>query len=285
MIGLLFIAVGAVGVWLAAAPRSRLLAAALRTPASARRAAPVGARMHVPAARSVVGGVAAGGIGWMGAWTLFGGAAAPALVALLCASVPPCAAARRRRQRVADAWQAWPRLLAEIRVLVAHRAQSIPAALFAVGAHAPDGMRQAFAEAERTWSLSTDFEASLRVLKEALADPTADAVCETLLAAQQIGGVRIDARLRALAEAAQAEAAARSDARAKQAGARFARSFVATVPAFMALIGLSIGRGRQAYESGDGQLLVAFSVLAVAGCWLWAGRIMVIPLRKRVFLR
>ena len=181
--------------------------------------------------------------------------------------------------------QAWPRLLAEVRIGVAHRNQSIPAALFAAGAHAPAEMRPAFEEAARAWALSTDFEASLRVLKTSLADPTADAICETLLAAHQIGGVRLDVRLRGLAEAAHAEAAARSDARAKQAGARFARSFVALVPGFMAVIGLSIGRGREAYEAPDGQWLVAFSVLAVVGCWLWAGRIMAIPLRKRVFLQ
>lgn len=280
-----FIAAGAVGVWLLSTPGGRRLVGIRWSPAAVRRAASAAPRAPVPLLRGALWGVAAALGGWFGAWMLFGGVVAPALVALLSAAIPPCAATQRYRCRGADSWQAWPRLLAEIRILVIHRGQSIPAALFAAGAHAPDGMRQAFSEATRTWSLSTDFEASLRVLKTSLADPTADAVCETLLAAHRIGGVRIDARLRALAEATQAEAAARSDARAKQAGARFARSFVALVPAFMALIGLSIGRGRQAYESGDGQLLVAFSVLAVAGCWVWAGRIMAIPVRKRVFLQ
>ena len=283
MTGLAFVVAGAVGVWLLAAPAGRLAVRA-RRPAAARRTAAAAHRESAPLLRGALAGIAVAVAGWIGAWTLFGGAVAPAVVAVVGAAVPPCAAARRRRRRAADSWQAWPRLLAEIRVLVAHRGQSIPAALFAAGIHAPADIRQAFSEAERTWSLSTDFEASLRVLKASLADPTADAVCETLLAAHQIGGVRIDARLRALAEAAQAEAAARSDARAKQAGARFARSFVASVPAFMALIGLSIGRGREAYESANGQLLAAFSVLAVAACWLWAGRIMAIPVRKRVFL-
>lgn len=285
MTGFGFIAAGTVGVWLLsttggdAAIGTRWLPTSLRRPASAAPRAPM------PMLRSALAGAAVAIAGWISAWTLFGGVVAPTLVALIGGTVPPCAAVQRHRHHATDSWRAWPRLLAEIRVLVAHRGQSIPAALFAAGIHAPAGMHQAFSEAARTWSLSTDFEASLRVLKSALADPTADAVCETLLAAHQIGGVRIDARLRALAEAAQAEAAARSDARAKQAGARFARSFVALVPAFMAVIGLSIGRGRQAYESADGQLLVAFSVLAVAGCWLWAGRIMAVPMRKRVFLQ
>ncbi len=285
MTTLAFIAAGAAGVWLLSAPGGGPTPSAAWRRASVRQAASTAHPPSAPLLHGALAGTAAGFVGWIGAWTLFGGVVAPTLAAALSAAIPPCAATQRRRRRAADAWQAWPRLLAEIRVLVAHRGQSIPVALFAAGVHAPAGMGPAFSEAARTWSLSTDFEASLRVLKTALADPTADAVCETLLAADQIGGVQIDARLRALADAAQAEAAARSDARAKQAGARFARSFVASVPAFMAMIGLSIGRGRQAYESGDGQLLVAFSLLAVAGCWLWAGRIMAIPVRKRVFLQ
>ena len=282
MISYAFIAAGALGVWLLVGPDGGMAASIRRMLGAARRppsTAPA-ERMH-----SALAGAAAGAAGWVGAWALFGGALVPPLVALLGAVIPPCAAARRRRERMAGAWQAWPRLLAEIRVLVAHRGQSIPSALFAVGAHAPPQMRRAFSEASRTWSLGTDFGAALGVLKSALADPTADAVCETLLAAHQIGGVRVELRLRALAEAAQAEAAARSDALAKQAGARFARSFVALVPAFMAMIGLSIGRGREAYQASGGQLLAAFSVAAVAGCWLWAGRIMAVPLRKRVFVQ
>ncbi|WP_419839202.1 hypothetical protein [Candidatus Poriferisodalis sp.] len=285
MTGVLFIGAGALGIWLLATPDGDV-SAALRRLVPSKPPAPLTAPRPTSrlVASTLAGAVAAVG-GWAGAWTLFGGIAAPALVAVFSAAIPPCAASQRRRQRTANSWQAWPRLLAEIRVGVAHRGQSIPAALFAADAHAPPEMRLAFSEAARTWSLSTDFEASLRVLKTSLADPTADAVCETLLAAHQIGGVRVDIRLRALAEAAQAEAAARSDARAKQAGARFARSFVALVPAFMGVIGLSIGSGRQAYASPDGQLLVVLSVLAVAGCWLWAGRIMAVPLRKRVFVQ
>ena len=291
MTGFGFIAAGAVGVWLLSTPGGGAAIDVRWLPASLRRTAPAlpqAALTQPRAPARVLGSVLAGAaaaVGWLGAWTLFGGVIAPALVAVLAAAGPPRAAIQRRRQHAMNSWQAWPRLLAEVRILVAHQGQSIPAALFAAGAHAPEAMRHAFSDAARAWSLSTDFEAALSALKSSLADPTADAVCETLLAAHQIGGVRIDARLRALAEAAQAEAAARSDARAKQAGARFARSFVASVPAFMAVIGLSIGRGRQAYESPDGQLLVAFSVLAVAACWLWAGRIMAIPMRKRVFVQ
>ena len=276
---------GALGTWLLTTAHAGTPLVPLRWTASLGTAR--GARRASPRqlALGTLGAIAAALAGWTAAWMLFGGFAAPALVAGCSAAMPGRATAARRRRRVANSRQAWPRLLAEIRIGVTHRNQSIPVALFAAGTHAPADMRSAFDEASRTWALGTDFESSLRVLKTSLADPTADAICETLLAAHQIGGVRLDARLRGLAEAAHAEAAARSDARAKQAGARFARSFVALVPAFMAVIGLSIGRGREAYQAPDGQWLVAFSVLAVVGCWLWAGRIMAIPLRKRVFLQ
>ncbi len=300
MIGLACAICGGVGAWLlttahAAAQLVSRRQSATRQPATRQASTrhPAALLASLRACRGspqrlllgTLSAAAAGVTGWTTAQTLFGGFAAPALVAVVGAAMPRRAAAARRQWQAARSRQAWPGLLAEIRIGVAHRNQSIPAALFAAGAQAPAEWREAFEQAARAWALSTDFEASLRLLKNSLADSTADAICETLLAAHEIGGVRLEARLRGLAEAAHAEAAARSDARSKQAGARFARSFVALVPGFMAVIGLSIGRGQQAYQTSEGQLLVVFSVLAVIGCWLWAGRIMAIPQRTRVFVQ
>lgn len=283
MSGMVFPALGALGVWLLASGQGRW---ASRQPMSSARASAsrlISSNTPAHLFRRMPGAVAAGALGWIATWSVVGGIIAPTTAAAFGAAMPARVASGRRRRNTAAARHAWPRLLAEIRVLVANRGQSIPTALFAAGAQAPPEMRGAFSEAARMWALSTDFEASLHVLKGALSDPTADAVCETLRAAHQIGGVQLDARLRALSEAAQAETAAREDARAKQAGARFARGFVALVPAFMALIGLGIGRGREAYATPNGQLLVALCVLAVAACWLWAGGMMSIPQRRRVF--
>ena len=55
------------------------------------------------------------------------------------------------------------------------------------------------------------------------------------------------------------------------------------VPLGMTLAGLSIGTGRQAYQSAGGQVAVAAGLLMVAGCWLWAGRLMRLPEEERVF--
>ncbi len=75
----------------------------------------------------------------------------------------------------------------------------------------------------------------------------------------------------------------RKDALAKQAGVRFARRFVLIVPLGMALVGLSVGNGRAAYETPAGQVVVVVALAMIVVCWLWAGRIMRLPDEQRVF--
>lgn len=216
-------------------------------------------------------------------WTIFGGWMAPLVAAALAATTPVASARARRDRRRDQAREAWPRLIEEIRLQTATMGRSIPQALFAVGERAPDGLRPAFAAAQREWLLSTDFARTVAVLKAHLADATADAVCETLLVAHEIGGSDLEQRLSALAEDRLADLQGRQDAVAKQAGARFARRFVLLVPVGMALAGLAIGDGRAAYQTPLGQLLVAAGLVLLAVCWAWASRIMRLPPEERVF--
>jgi tight adherence protein B len=152
-----------------------------------------------------------------------------------------------------------------------------------VGRRGPAELRPAFAAAEREWLISTDFGRTTNVLKLRLADPTADAACETLLVAHEVGGSDVDRRLAALAEDRVQDLQGRKDAQAKQAGVRFARRFVLIVPVGMALAGLSIGTGRAAFQTALGQALVALGLAVVVACWLWAGRLMRLPEEERVF--
>lgn len=216
-------------------------------------------------------------------FVIFGGLL-PALVLAGFAGSFPIAAYRHRRQvRMAKAQEAWPRMIEEVRLLTGSLGRSIPQALFEVGDRGPEDLRPAFAAAHREWLISTDFAATLKVLKEQLGDPTADATCETLLVAHEVGGSDLGPRLSALAEDRLQDTQGRKDARSKQAGVRFARRFVLIVPLGMAVAGMSVGEGRSAYQTGVGQIAVALSVLMVVGCWLWSGRIMRIPEEERVF--
>lgn len=217
------------------------------------------------------------------AFAVFGGLAAALAVGAFAASFPLVSARARRMARRSAAQDAWPRMLEEIRVQTNALGRSIPQALFEVGRRGPDEMRSAFEAAYREWLISTDFERTLRVLKARLADPTADATCETLLIAHELGGSDLDRRLEALIEDRILDTQGRKDARAKQAGVRFARRFVLLVPLGMAVAGMSVGTGRSAYQSAEGQLLVVIGIAMVIACWAWAGRLMKLPEEERVF--
>jgi tight adherence protein B len=214
---------------------------------------------------------------------LFGGPLAGGALGVFCASFPVAAYRRRRHQRLHAAAEAWPRMLEELRVLTSSLGRSVPQALFEVGRRGPAELRPAFEEAHREWVLTTDFARTVTVLKARLADPTADAALETLLVAHDLGGSGLDRRLEALIEDRTADVQGRKDARAKQAGVRFARRFVLIVPLGMAVVGVQIGDGRAAYRTPAGQLAVLVAIGLVAACWAWAGRIMRLPDDERVF--
>jgi tight adherence protein B len=221
------------------------------------------------------------GIGF--GWAIWGGVVAPAAVGLAAAAFPLAAARSRRAARREQARENWPRMIEEIRMQAVSLGRPIPEALLSVGLRGPEEMVPAFRAAQREWLISTDFDRTLTVLKDQLADPTADAVCETLLIAHEIGGTDIERRLRALIEDRIQDLQGRKDARAKQAGARFARWFVIIVPVGMALVGLAIGDGRASYEGAAAQLMILAAFGFIAVCWVWAGVLMRLPEEQRVF--
>jgi tight adherence protein B len=222
-------------------------------------------------------------VGFALAFALFGGALPAVVIGVFAATFPIASSRARRASRLATAQEAWPRMIEEIRIQTSALGRSIPQALFEVGRRGPVELRDAFEAAHREWLISTDFERTLGVLKSRLADPTADATCETLLIAHELGGSDLDRRLAALIDDRVLDAQGRKDARAKQSGVRFARRFVLLVPLGMALAGMSVGNGREAYRTASGQLLVLLGIGMVVACWLWAAQLMKLPEEQRVF--
>lgn len=221
--------------------------------------------------------------GATGGYVLFG-ALLPALAVGAAGALAPIASYRLRREvRRQRSQEAWPRMIEEIRIRTGSLGRSVPQALFEVGARGPVELRGAFETAYREWLLTTDFARTVQVLKEQLADPTADVTCETLLVAHQLGGGDLSRRLTALAEDRIQDVQGRKDARARQAGARLARRFVVIVPIGMALVGLQVGEGRAAYATTTGQIVVMVALALIAVCWVWAGYIMRLPEPERVF--
>ena len=224
-----------------------------------------------------------GVLGFAGGYALFGALVPASGIGLGAAYVPFHVYRSRRANRLAQANEAWPAIIEEIRLHSGNLGRSIPQSLHEAGRRAPADLQPAFAAAHREWLLSTDFPRTLDVLKTRLADPTADATCETLLVAHEVGGTDLSRRLEALAEDRTADANARRDAQAKQAGVRLARRFVLVVPAGMAMAGSLIGNGRAAYGTSLGQIVVLAALAMIASCWAWAGRYLRLPRPERVF--
>src|SRR3546814_3582254 len=131
-------------------------------------------------------------VGALAGYAVFGGIVPALAIGGFAGSFPVASYRMRRAARRSAAMDAWPRMLEELRILTSSVGRSVPQALFEVGRRAPDVMRGAFDEAHREWLLSTDFARTIGVLKAALADPTADAACETLLVANEVGGTDLD---------------------------------------------------------------------------------------------
>lgn len=222
-------------------------------------------------------------LGSMSALALFGSLLPMLAGGIFGASFPIAAYRQRRRSRLAVAQDSWPRMIEELRLLTSSVGRSLPQALFEVGAAGPEVMRPAFAAAQREWMLTTNFERTLRVLRDQLADPTCDATCETLLIAHELGGTGIDRRLADLAQDRRDDVAYRKDVRARQSGVRFARRFVLLVPLGMAAAGLAVGNGRTAYTTSIGQIAVLSALAIMTGCWRWAGHMLRLPTEERVF--
>jgi tight adherence protein B len=209
-------------------------------------------------------------VGALAGFLIFG-APLPALVLGAFSATLPLAAYRRCRAVVhGKAQEAWPRMIEEVRILTGAVGRSVPQALFEADRSAPTKLRPAFDAAQREWLLSTHFGRTVDVLKARLAETTADAAGETLLIAHELGGSDLDQRLAELGEDRRIDLRDHKDSRARQAGARFARWFVIIAPLGMAAAGLSIGSGRDAYQTPVCQALVVLALAMIVGCW-WVG--------------
>ena len=216
-------------------------------------------------------------------WTATASPAFATAVSVATGCLPLAAWRHRQRTLRATAHDEWPRLVEELRVLTGSAGRSIPQALFEVGTRAPALLQPGFEAARREWQVTTDLERTLAVLKDHLADASVDATCETLLVAHEVGGSDLDNRLRELAADRRLDVQERKEARARQAGVRFARRFVLLVPLGMAVAGMGVGSGRAAYATPLGQTLAVWGVGLVAACWAWAGRLLRLPEAERVF--
>jgi tight adherence protein B len=130
--------------------------------------------------------------------------------------------ARRRQREFAELWpEAVDNLASAVRAGL-----SLPEALTQLGYRGPEPLRDPFVKFGRDYQASGRFGDSLDLLKQRLADPVGDRVCEALRIARDVGGGDLGRMLRALSGFLRDDARTRSELESRQAwtvnGARLA---------------------------------------------------------------
>lgn len=187
----------------------------------------------------------------------------PVLAALAfgAGGIAPVVVLRSRRLRLRRARrQVWPDvcdlLIASIRVGL-----SLPDAVASLAESSPTMMRPAFIDFARDLRATGRFESSLDRLKNALADPIADRIVETVRMARQVGGTELGSVLRALSTSVRADAALRGEVEARQSWIRGAAVLGAIAP--WVILGLLVMRpeGAEAYSTPEGMSVICVGAL------------------------
>jgi tight adherence protein B len=107
---------------------------------------------------------------------------------------------------------------------------SLPEALSQLALRGPEPLRPAFGAFAREHAATGDFSAALDHLKERLADPVADRLCEALRITRDVGGSDLGRLLRSLSQFLREDARTRSELEARQSWTVYAARLSVAAP-------------------------------------------------------
>jgi len=186
--------------------------------------------------------------------------------------------ARNRRRERAEAWpDAVDNLASGVRAGL-----SLAEGLAGLATRGPEVLQPAFASFARDYQATGRFADSLDRLKEQLADPVGDRVCEALRIAREVGGGDLGKLLRNLSQHLREDARTRAELESRQAwvvnGAR-----LAVAAPWLVLLMLSFQREVIVrYASPTGALILAIGGLACLVAYRLMVRIGRLPDERRV---
>jgi len=204
-----------------------------------------------------------------------------AVFGLAAAYLPVAVVAGRARRRHRELAEVWPEVVDNLSSAV-RAGMSLPDALAALGQRGPVALRPAFVAFGIDYQVSGRFGDCLDRLKERLADPVGDRVCEGLRVAREVGGGDLGRLLRNLSGYLRDDARTRSELESRQAwtvnGAR-----LAVAAPWLVLLLLSFQtQVVQRYASATGVVILGVG----AGLCLVAYRLMMrigrLPAERRI---
>jgi len=194
----------------------------------------------------------------------------------------PTALVRRlRHRRVVDLRELWPEVVDNLASGV-RAGLSLPEAVAGVGRRGPASLRPAFEQFGADYRVSGRFIESLDRLKENLADPVADRICETLRVAREVGGSDLGTVLRALSAFLREDARTRGELEARQSWTVSSARLAVAAPWLILVLLASQSATLTAYDSPLGIVLLGGGAVVCAAAYQIMIRIGRLPEERRV---
>jgi tight adherence protein B len=195
--------------------------------------------------------------------------------------VPIAVVRRMRRRRQGALREVWPEAIDNLASAI-RAGMSLPEGLAALAVRGPVELRTPFARFGQAYRASGRFTDSLDRLKEDLADPVGDRVCETVRVAREVGGSDLGTVLRTLAELLRADARTRAELATRQAWVVYAARLAVAAPwAVLLLLGTQ-SQTLQAYDSAGGSVLLGIGAVVCVVAYRLMLHIGRLPEERRV---
>lgn len=178
-----------------------------------------------------------------------------ACFAVFALFVPVVIVRRMRNRRQGALREVWPEAIDNLASAV-RAGLSLPEGLSALAVRGPVELRAPFGRFAAAYRTTGRFGACLDALKDDLADPVGDRVCETMRVAREVGGSDLGTVLRTLSELLRADARTRSELETRQGWVINAARLAVAAPWVVLLLLGTQSETLKAYDSPGGTLLL-----------------------------
>lgn len=200
---------------------------------------------------------------------------------LIASVLPYAVVVRLRNRRSTELRDVWPEVVDNLSSGV-RAGLSLPEGLSAIGSRGPQPLREPFQHFAADYRATGRFMECLDRLKDRLADPVADRICETLRIAREVGGTDLGQVLRTLSAFLREDARTRAELEARQSWTvNAARLAVAAPWLILILIGTQSATLR-AYDTAGGTFVLAAGGLICFAAYRIMIRIGRLPAERRV---
>ena len=196
-------------------------------------------------------------------------------------ALPVVVLRRLRRRRQLALRELWPEAVDNLASAV-RAGMSLPEGLSALGERGPAELRPAFARFGTAYRASGRFGDCLDALRDDLADPVGDRICETMRVAREVGGSDLGTVLRTLSELLRSDARTRAELETRQGWIVNAARLAVAAPWLVLLLLGTQSQTLQAYDSAGGSVLLAIGAAVCVVAYRIMLRIGKLPEDRRV---